>query len=312
MDTFVDSSWYFLRYIDPHDDHAPYERETADYWGPVDFYQGGVDHATVHMIYARFYMKALNDLGLIGFREPFIRFHGNGWVELGGTKMSKSKGNVVSPDKFVEEYGADSTRLYSLFIAPADQDMEFTEQGLEGMLRFVRRLWRVVNEAAEAEPRAGAPGPLTRKAHETIAKVTDDIGRREAFNTPIAAVMELVNELSADVAAPDARFAAETAVSLLQPYAPHVTEELWQLLGHERLWQQPWPKADEAQLRRDTFELVLQVNGRVRDRVEAPASASEGDLIALAKQSPRVQEYVNGKEIRREIVVPGKLVNIVV
>jgi leucyl-tRNA synthetase len=226
--------------------------------------------------------------------------------------MSKSKGNVVSPDKFVEEYGADSTRLYSLFIAPADQDMEFTEQGLEGMLRFVRRLWRVVNEAAEAEPRAGAPGPLTRKAHETIAKVTDDIGRREAFNTPIAAVMELVNELSADVAAPDARFAAETAVSLLQPYAPHVTEELWQLLGHERLWQQPWPKADEAQLRRDTFELVLQVNGRVRDRVEAPASASEGDLIALAKQSPRVQEYVNGKEIRREIVVPGKLVNIVV
>jgi leucyl-tRNA synthetase len=312
MDTFVDSSWYFLRYIDPENGGAPYDRELGDYWGPVDFYQGGVDHATVHMIYARFYMKALNDLGLIGFREPFIRFHGNGWVQLGGTKMSKSKGNVVGPDQFVDAYGADPTRLYSLFIAPADQDMEFTEAGLEGMARFVRRLWRIVHEVAEAEPRAGEPGVLARKAHETIAKVTDDIGRREAFNTPIAAVMELVNELSRDVAAPDARFAAETAVSLLQPYAPHVTEELWQRLGHERLWEQPWPQADEAQLRRDTFELVLQVNGKVRDRIEAPATASQDELLALAKASPRIQEYVNSKEIRREIVVPGKLVNIVV
>ncbi len=284
MDTFVDSSWYFLRYTDPHNDHAPYDRRIADYWGPVDFYQGGVDHATVHMIYARFYMKALNDMDLIGFREPFIRFHGNGWVQLGGTKMSKSKGNVLGPDQFVEQYGADPTRLYSLFIAPADQDMEFTETGLEGMQRFVRRLWRVVNEAIEAEPREpheAEPGTLTRKAHETIAKVTDDIGRREAFNTPIAAVMELVNELAADVDAPDARFAAETAVSLIQPYAPHVAEELWQRLGHERLWETPWPRADESQLRRDTFELVLQVNGKVRDRIEAPASASQDELIAL-------------------------------
>ncbi len=312
MDTFVDSSWYFLRYCDPRNDRAPYGREIADYWGPVDFYQGGVDHATVHMIYARFYMKALNDIDLIGFREPFIRFHGNGWVQLGGTKMSKSKGNVLGPDQFVQEYGADPTRLYSLFIAPADQDMEFTETGLEGMVRFVRRLWRIVNEVAEAEPRAGEPGALTRKTHETIAKVTDDIRRREAFNTPIAAVMELVNELAPDTSAPDARFAAETAVSLIQPYAPHVAEELWQRLGHERLWASPWPQADEAMLRRETFQLVLQVNGKVRDRVEAPSGASQEQLLELAKASPRIQQFVDGKPIRKEIVVPDKLVNIVV
>jgi leucyl-tRNA synthetase len=311
MDTFVDSSWYFLRYIDPHNDHAPYDREVADYWGPVDFYQGGVDHATVHMIYARFYMKALNDLGLIGFREPFIRFHGNGWVQLGGTKMSKSKGNVVGPDQFVDAYGADPTRLYSLFIAPADQDMEFTETGLRECSASSAGCGASCTRPRRPS-RAWRAGPLTRKAHETIAKVTDDIGRREAFNTPIAAVMELLNELSRDVAAPDARFAAETAVSLLQPYAPHVTEELWERLGHERLWKQPWPRADETQLRRDTFELVLQVNGKVRDRIQAPATASQAELIALAKASPRIQEYVNGKPIRREIVVPGKLVNLVI
>ena len=169
MDTFVDSSWYFLRYCDPHNDEAPFDREIVDYWGPVDFYQGGVDHATMHMIYARFFQKALADLGLVGFREPFARFHGNGWVQLGGTKMSKSKGNVIGPDEFVAEYGADPVRLYILFIGPAEQDMEFTDSGLEGMLRFVRRLWRIVNEVAETAPEAGdgtsplgAEGPRRR------------------------------------------------------------------------------------------------------------------------------------------------------
>jgi leucyl-tRNA synthetase len=311
MDTFVDSSWYFLRYCDPRNDRAPFDREIVDYWGPVDFYQGGVDHATMHMIYARFFQMVLADLGLAGFREPFARFHGNGWVQLGGTKMSKSKGNVVGPDEFVAQYGADPVRLYILFIGPAEQDMEFTDVGLEGMLRFVRRLWRIVNEVADAAPHAGDPGPLTRKAHETIAKVTDDIGRRESFNTAISAVMELVNELARDVVAPDARFAAETAVSLVQVYAPHVAEELWARLGNSRLWEEPWPVADKTMLRREEIELVVQVNGKVRDRIRVPAGLSEDELVARARASEKVRAYLNGRE-PQAFVVPDKLVNLVV
>ena len=313
MDTFVDSSWYFLRYCDPHNDEAPFDREIVDYWGPVDHYTGGVDHVTVHMIYARFFMKALDDLGLLGFREPFAKFFGNGWVQLGGTKMSKSKGNVLGPDELIERYGADAVRLYMLFIGPADQDMEWTEGGIEGMTRFVRRLWRVVLEAVEATPSdPAADGELARKTHETIAKVTDDLGRRESFNTAIAAVMELVNALSRAPGDPSARFAAETAVSLIQPYAPHVAEELWVRLGHERLWEQPWPVADPALLERQTFELVIQVNGKVRDRMEVGVDLSEDELVERAKASPRVQAHLNGKEIRQTIVVPRKLVNLVV
>jgi leucyl-tRNA synthetase len=180
------------------------------------------------------------------------------------------------------------------------------------MARFVRRLWRVVNEVAGAAPAGTDGGALTRKAHETIAKVTDDVGRRFAFNTGIAAVMELVNEISREPAAPDARFAAETAVSLIQPYAPHVAEELWERLGRERLWEQPWPVADESMLERDTFELVVQVNGKVRDRIEVPAGLSEAELVETAKASPKVQAQLNGKAVRQAIVVPRKLVNLVV
>jgi leucyl-tRNA synthetase len=313
MDTFVDSAWYFLRYCDPHNEEAPWDRAVADYWNPVDLYIGGVDHATMHMIYARYFVKVLNDLDMLGFREPFAAFYSNGWVTFGKTKMSKRAGNVVGPDHFVAEYGADAVRLTILFIGPADQDMEWTEEGVEGMARFVRRLWRIVNEVA-AEAPAGEPegGPLARKAHATIAKVTDDIGRRFAFNTAIAAVMELTNELSRDTRGPDSRFAAETAVSLLQPYAPHVAEELWQRLGHERLWEQPWPVADESMLERETFELVIQVNGKVRDRLQVAADASEEDLIAAARASERVRSFLDGAEVRQTIVVPRKLVNLVV
>ncbi len=314
MDTFVDSSWYFLRYCDPLNETAPFDRELVDWWCPVDQYIGGVDHATMHLIYARFFVKALNDVGLLGFREPFQALFTNGWVQLGGTKMSKSRGNVIGPDDLVEAYGADPVRLYVLFIGPADQDMEWTDEGIEGMVRFVRRLWRVVGEAAERAP-GGAPpaNELARKAHATIAKVSDDIGRRQSFNTAIAAVMELVNELSkAGAEDPAARFAAETAVSLIQPYAPHVAEELWSKLGHERLWEAPWPTADPALLERDTFELVVQVNGKVRDRLEVPSDLSDEELVARAKASPRVQAHLNGKRVRRTVVVPRKLVNLVV
>jgi len=313
MDTFVDSSWYFLRYCDPENDAAPFDREIVDYWCPIDNYTGGVDHAVMHLIYARFFMKALNDLGLVGFREPFKRFFGNGWVKSGGTKMSKSKGNVIGPDELVARYGADAIRLYIMFLGPADQDMEWTEEGVDGMSRFVRRLWRVIGEAAEQGP-AGAPGdgPLVRKAHETIARVTDDLGRRTSFNTAIAAVMELVNELARQPADQGARFAAETAVSLIQPYAPHIAEELWQRLGHERLWEQPWPEADPALLEHETFELVVQVNGKVRDRFEVPADTPEDELVKRAKASAKVQVHLDGKEIRKAVVVPRKLVNLVV
>jgi leucyl-tRNA synthetase len=311
MDTFVDSSWYFLRYVDPHNDEAPFDRRVVDYWCPISHYIGGIDHATGHLLYSRFFVKVMNEMGLVGFREPIARLFHQGWVQMGGTKMSKSRGNVMGPDELVEEYGADAVRLYILFMGPADQDMEWTDAGIEGMSRFVRRLWRVVNEVAERAPEDG-DGPLVRRAHETIQRVTDDIDRRMQFHTPISAVMELVNDLADDPAAPGGRFAAETAVSLLQPWAPHVTEELWQRLGHSRLWETPWLVADPALLERETFELVVQVNGRVRDRMEVPAGLPDDELVERAKSSERVQAHLDGKEIRQTIVVPGKLVNLVV
>jgi leucyl-tRNA synthetase len=251
-------------------------------------------------------------MGLLGFREPFLRLFTQGMIYRFGAKMSKSKGNVVDPLPLIDRYGADALRLFILFMAPAEQDTEWDDRGIEGTSRFLQRLWRAVHEAAEGGGDAVSGTELARKAHETIAKVTDDIGRRFVFNTPIAAVMELVNELARAPRDPAARFAAETAVSLIQPYAPHAAEELWARLGHERLWEQPWPAADDSQLERETFELVVQVNGKVRDRVEVPASLSEDELVATAKASPRVQAHLDGKEIRQAIVVPRKLVNLVV
>jgi leucyl-tRNA synthetase len=313
MDTFVDSSWYFLRYVDPHNDEAPFDRTAVDYWLPVSLYIGGIDHLTGHLLYSRFFVKAMNDMGMVGFREPFARLFHQGWVQMGGSKMSKSKGNVTGPAVLVDEYGADAVRLCILFMGPADQDKEWTDEGIEGVVRFLRRLWRVVHEVAERAPTdAGDEGPLTRRAHETIAKASDDIARRVQFHTPISAVMVLVNELADDPAAPDARFAAETAISLIQPYAPHIAEELWDHLGHERLWEHPWPQADPAYLKRDTFELVVQVNGKVRDRFEVEAALPEQELVELALQSQKVRAHLDGKQVRKTIVVPGRLVNLVV
>jgi leucyl-tRNA synthetase len=244
-----------------------------------------------------------------------MQLFSNGWVQLGGTKMSKSKGNVVGPEDLLEAYGADAVRLYMLFIGPANEDMDWTDEGIDGMVRFVRRLYRLVSEVAERVPRGAGDVPvneLSRKANETIARVTDDIGRRQSFNTAIAAVMELVNELSrAGIEDPAARFAAETAVSVIQPYAPHVTEELWERLGHARLWEQAWPVADESQLQRSTFELVVQVNGKVRDRFEVDVDLPEEELVARAKASLRVQAHLDGRTMRKTIVVPRKLVNFV-
>jgi leucyl-tRNA synthetase len=229
-----------------------------------------------------------------------------------GAKMSKSKGNVIPPDDYVARHGADAVRLYLPFLGPVDQDAEWQDSGFEGMVRFLHRLWRVALEAVDRDADVTTGTPLARKAHATIAKVTDDIGRRFAMNTPIAAVMELVKEISRNPDDAAARFAVETSLSLIQPYAPHIAEELWQRLGRERLWAEPWPVADPTQLERDTFELVVQVNGKVRDRFEVDAGLSEEELVARAKAAPRVQAHLDGRVIRKTIVVPRKLVNFVV
>jgi leucyl-tRNA synthetase len=312
MDTFVDSSWYFLRYADAHNDHAPFDREIVDYWLPVNQYIGGVEHAILHLLYARFFVKVMNDLGLVGFREPFARLFTQGMLYRDGAKMSKSKGNTISPDEYVERYGADAARMYLLFIGPVNQDAEWQDAGFEGIVRFLHRLWRTVLEQSERPAVEPLPDtPLARKAHRTIAKVTDDIGRRFALNTPISAVMELVNEIQRQPDDPAARFASETAVSLIQPYASHVAEELWERLGHERLWEQPWPAADPALLEVETQEIVVQVNGRIRDRLHVAPGLPKEELIARARASERVQAYLDGAEPARTIVVPGKLVNFV-
>ncbi|MGA9761448.1 MAG: leucine--tRNA ligase [Gaiellaceae bacterium] len=311
LDTFVDSSWYFIRYCDPRNDAAPWDREIVDHWMPVDQYIGGIEHAILHLMYARFFTKALADMGMLGFREPFSRLFTQGMIHYLGAKMSKSKGNVVAPDEMIRRHGADAVRLYILFMGPADQDAEWQDTGIEGTSRFLNRLWRTVLDAA-GRPTSTETTPLVRKAHQTIAKVSDDIDRRLVFNTPIAAVMELINEINRAPEDPGVRFAAETAVSLIQPYAPHIAEELWQRLGHERLWVEPWPSFDASLLEQETFELVVQVNGKVRDRLEASVAASEEELIELASSSPRVAAFLAGKTVRKTIVVPRKLVNLVV
>jgi leucyl-tRNA synthetase len=313
MDTFVDSSWYFIRYADPRNDREPFSRALADYWLPVNQYIGGVEHAILHLLYARFFVKVLNDLDLVGFREPFARLFTQGMIYRFGAKMSKTKGNVVAPDEIIERYGADALRLYILFLGPAEEDAEWQDTGLEGTSRFLGRLWRaVLAQADRPAPESVPDTPLARKAHRTIARVTDDIERRFVFNTPIAAVMELVNDLQRDPDDPAARFAAETAVSLIQPYAPHVAEELWERLGHERLWEHPWPEADPALLEVETVEVVVQVNGRIRDRLRVSPDLAEDELVALARASERVQAYLDGGEVARTVVVPGKLVNFVI
>ena len=327
MDTFVDSSWYFIRYLDPHNEQAPWGREAADYWMPVDQYIGGVEHAILHLMYARFFCKALTDMGLLDAQEPFINLFAQGMITRDGAKMSKSKGNTVSPAEFVERYGADVTRTYICFMGPPVKGGDWNDQGVEGVFHFLSRVWRLSREVDERTAAGGstdgAEGSARRllaKAHWAIDKVTRDIDPRFQFNTAIAAVMELVNEiykLKDDLygdAAGDAvlRFATSTAAELIFPFAPHLGSEVYELLEGGRVWEQPWPEADPALLESDTFPLVVQVNGKLRDRIDAASDASEEDLIALARDSDKVQSHLDGKEVVKEVVVPGKLVNLVV
>ncbi|MFM9127689.1 MAG: class I tRNA ligase family protein, partial [Solirubrobacterales bacterium] len=319
MDTFVDSSWYFLRYCDAANDEAAWDPAVLAEWMPVDQYIGGVEHAILHLLYARFFVKALKDLGHLEADEPFARLFTQGMITRDGAKMSKSRGNVVSPREIVERYGADTARAYILFIGPPDQDADWSDEGLEGVHRFLGRLWRLSAEVAagpaEGDGEPGADLALRRKTAWAIEKVTADMDRRFAFNTAIAAVMELVNEVSRlrDQAGPSAqREALEAASSICFPFAPHACADAYELLTGRRVWEEPWPSADLELLESDTYELVCQVNGKLRDRVEAPADADQAALEALALAAPNVVSHLDGRAPRKVIVVPGKLVNIVV
>jgi leucyl-tRNA synthetase len=334
MDTFVDSSWYFIRYLDPRNDAAPWDREAADHWLPVDQYIGGVEHAILHLMYARFFTKALADLGHLSVQEPFANLFTQGMITRDGAKMSKSKGNTVSPAEYVERYGADTARTYVCFMGPPERGGDWSDEGVEGVNRFLSRLWRLCEEV---EQRADGPetglkttgiGPsaegearvLLAKAHWAIDKATRDFQRGFQFNTAIAAVMELVNDayrakdsLYANPAGTAAvRFATATAASLVFPFAPHLGAEVWERLEGGRVWEEPWPQADPELLSSDTVTLVVQVNGKLRDRIEAASDAPEEELLGLARASEKVRRHLDGKEVVKEVVVPGKLVNLVV
>lgn len=359
MDTFVDSSWYYLRYVSPWRDDVPFDREAVDYWLPVDQYIGGVEHAILHLMYSRFFTKVLYDLGLVGFEEPFKNLFTQGMIYYKGAKMSKSKGNVVSPDEMVAKYGADAVRSYVLFMGPAAADAEWSDQGIEGVYRFLHRVWRQATDALDGGiigPATGgrktwpweSPGfdpdtlsPRARallvKANQVIEKARVDIGERFHFNTALASIMELSNEISTAQSVLAARqdeqsrlgdadenladsptgraalaFALETMVRLIEPFAPHLGAELWEMMGYGRIWDEPWPQADERFLVAEVIELAVQINGKVRDRVQIPKDASEADILAAAKAQPGVAKYLEGRSLVKEMVVPGRLVSLVV
>ncbi|MCW3048948.1 MAG: leucyl-tRNA synthetase [Solirubrobacterales bacterium] len=322
MDTFVDSSWYFLRYCDPHNDEAAWDPAVVHEWMPVDQYIGGVEHAILHLMYARFFTKALADLGHLDVQEPFARLFTQGMITRDGAKMSKSRGNVISPQTYVEHYGADTARAYVLFIGPPDQDADWSDEGVEGVHRFLGRLWRLSADVAASTPDHPVPDDipepdlaLLRKAHWAIDKVTNDMAGRFGFNTAIAAIMELTNECSRlrDRAGAGAmRFALATGASLLFPFAPHTAADAYERLTGRRVWEEPWPAPDPALLETDTREIVCQVNGKVRDRVQAPSGASREELEALALEAPNVRAHLDGRQVVKVVVVPDKLVNVVV
>jgi leucyl-tRNA synthetase len=330
MDTFVESSWYFARYASPDEDRAPFDKPRVDYWLPVDQYVGGIEHAVLHLLYARFFTKALRDMGWLKLGEPFTNLLTQGMVIKDGAKMSKSKGNVVDPDFLIERYGADTSRLFSLFAAPPEKDLDWSDQGVEGANRFLNRLWRIVFQHRDALLRATSDPAkkelppelkeLRRQIHRTIKKVTDDIEGRYHFNTAIASVMELYNAISLvareELVQEDAgalvKNGLETIVVLLYPFVPHMTSELWENLGHqEGLDGVRWPEYSAEALQEEEVLIVVQVDGRVRGRITVPADAGEKFIKEMALADPKVGDYIRGKDIRRVVQVPRRLVNIV-
>lgn len=329
MDTFLCSSWYYLRYTDAHNDKMPFDKELNNYWGPVDQYIGGIEHAILHLLYSRFFVKVLRDAGLVDYDEPFSNLLTQGMVIKDGAKMSKSLGNVVSPEEILSKYGADTARLFILFAAPPERELEWSDQGVEGSFRFLNRIWRIV-QAFEAvleqkvteydhSNLSEADKDLRRVLHSSIKKVTNDIETRFNFNTAISTMMELVNALYAykeAVKEPNAGLVYEAIsdlIKMMSPFVPHITEELWRgaIDANSSVHEQSWPECDEEALKVDNVEVVLQVNGKVRGRLTVPAEATKEELEKIAMADANVQAHIGDATVRKVICVPGRLVNIV-
>jgi leucyl-tRNA synthetase len=344
MDTFVDSSWYFYRFCDAHNDTAPFDQAKVAYWGPVDFYSGGVEHAILHLIYSRFFSRVFRDLGLVTIDEPFSRLLTQGMVLKNGAVMSKSKGNVVDPDDMTARFGADALRLYVMFVAPPEKEVEWIDTGLEGAAKFLGRIWRICDHLTPAVRNAASPADMTldaderalrRRTHVTIRRVTLDIDPRMHLNTAVSALMEMVNDLNAFaekrgvrpsgrddeppavVERPETaavfREAIEALILLVSPFTPHLSEELWERLGHTGgIVAAGWPEWDEAAARDESVEIPVQVNGKVRGRVTVSADAADADIEAAALASAQVQPHIEGRQLVKVIVAKGRLVSIVV
>ena len=326
MDTFICSSWYYYRYADPKNTERPFDRDKVNYWAPVDQYIGGIEHAILHLLYARFFTKVLRDAGMLDFDEPFTNLLTQGMVIKDGAKMSKSLGNVVSPEEIIEKYGADTARLFILFAAPVERDLDWSDQGVEGAFRFLNRVWRILLQfegAIKSAPESYDSATLTaeetelrRVLHMTVKKVTEDVRDRFMFNTAISSIMELVNAFYAfqdkELSPALARETASMLLRMLAPFAPHITEELWARLFTGSVHAEKWPAYDASALTQDEIEVVLQINGKVRDRVKIAADLDKEAMEQLVTELPRAKELTAGKTIVKVVCVPGKLVNIVV
>jgi leucyl-tRNA synthetase len=336
MDTFVDSSWYFYRFCDPKNDKLPFDPAKAKYWMPVDFYVGGVEHAILHLIYSRFFTRVFRDLGMVDHDEPFKHLLTQGMVLKDGAVMSKSKGNVVDPDEMMQKYGADALRLYVMFVAPPEKEVEWSDSGLEGSFRFLARVWRFVDQWCDIAKGAASPSSfaaetfnqterqLRRKTHGTIRRITIDVEQRIHLNTAVSALMELVNDLyafgetliSGEVRLQSRavlREAVEALIVMMSPFAPHTAEELWEMLGYSNgLTTIPWPSFDEQVAKPEEVVIPVQVNGKLRSRLTVPAETSESELRALALADAAVRAHVDGKQVKAVIIAKGKLINVVV
>jgi leucyl-tRNA synthetase len=330
MDTFVDSSWYFYRYCDPHNSSAPFDKAKVAYWFPIDQYIGGITHAILHLLYSRFWCKVMRDLGLITHSEPAARLFTQGMVTKGGTARSKSKGNVVGAFEMAEKYGADTGRLYTLFAAPPEKDLEWSEESIEGSWRFVNKVYRMVERHAPAVRSVGGGGAkvkaestkekaLLRVAHQTLRRVTQDFETRWHFNSAIALIMEFTNEiqkaepLGQGVRAEVRKQVLELLTLMLAPMTPHMAEELWEMMGHtEGLWKVRWPESDAQLARDEEVDVIVQVNGRVRAKLRVAAGLGEAEIVPKALAEPAVAAHIDGKKVAKWIVVKDKLVNLVV
>jgi leucyl-tRNA synthetase len=318
MDTFVDSSWYFYRYCDAHNDKAPFDTHKIDYWFAIDQYIGGVEHAILHLIYSRFWTKMMRDIGIVRNDEPVKRLFTQGMVIKDGAKMSKNKGNVVSADDMIERFGADTGRVFELFAAPPERDLEWTDAGAEGCYRFLGRVFRFITRNLDAAPRAGNPAAdrkIQRKLHQTLKKVTDDFETRWHFNTSIASVMELVNEayaLESELSSQAVADLIEKLTLLLAPFAPYMTQEIWESMGRTGpVFRQPWPQYDAELAKEEGAEVILQVNGKLRSKLTVPFGTAKEELERLALADDKMQAHIQGKQIVKIIIVPDKLVNVV-